>query len=142
MIDTQCESHGLYHLHPSTHVATVMDFPSLLHTQLGHPSLGKFCFSLSKLSSLVCKSCYLGKHRRSSFPSSVSKCASSHFALAHSNIWGPSRIKSNLCFQYFVTFIDNYFRCTWLFLMKNLFDLFYIFQTFYNEIKTQFGVSI
>jgi len=26
--------------------------------------------------------------------------------------------------------------------MKNCFDSFYIFQTFYNEIKTKFGISI
>jgi len=27
-------------------------------------------------------------------------------------------------------------------LMKNHFELFYVFQSFYNDIKTQFGVSI
>jgi len=64
------------------------------------------------------------------------------FTLVHSDIWGPSRVKSNLGFQYFVTFIDDFSRCTWLFLMKNRSKLFYIFQTFFNEIKNQFGVSI
>jgi len=62
--------------------------------------------------------------------------------MVHSNIWGPSRVKSTLGFQYFVTFIDDYSRCTWLFLMKNRSELFHIFQTFFDEIKTQFGVSI
>ena len=100
----------------------VIDSSSLLHAQLGHPSLAKMqqlVPSLSKLSSLSCESCLLGKHSRSSFPSSVSQRASSLFALVHSDIWGPSRFKSNLGFQYFVTFIDDYSRCTWLFLMKN-----------------------
>ena len=98
--------------------------------------------NISKLSSLSCESCLLGKHSRSSFPSSVSQRASSPFALVHSDIWGPSRVKSNLGFQYFVTFIDDFSRCTWLFLMKNRAKLFFIFQTFFNEIKNQFGVSI
>jgi len=107
-----------------------MDSPSLLHAQLGHPSLAKMqqlVPSLSKLSSLTCESCLLERHNRSSFPSSVSQRTSSPFALVHSDIWGPSRVKSNLGFHYFVTFIDDYSRCTWLFLMKNRSELFSIF---------------
>ena len=122
-----------------------MESPSLLHAQFGHPSLAKLqqlVPSLSKLSSLSCESCQLGKHSRSSFPCSVSQRALSPFALVHSDIWGPSRVKSTLGFQYFVTFIDDYSRCTWLYLMKNRSELFFIFQSFFHEIKTQFGVSI
>jgi len=76
------------------------------------------------------------------FPSSVSQRASSPFALVDSDIWRPSRIKSNLGFQYFVTFIDDYSRNTWVFLMKKCSELFFIFQIFYNEIKNQSGISI
>jgi len=64
------------------------------------------------------------------------------FSLVHSDIWGPSRIKSNLGFQYFVTFIDDYSRCTWVILMENHSELFSIFQIFYNKIKNHFGISI
>ena len=42
MIGTGCESHGLYHLRPSSHVGAVMESPPLLlHAQLGHLSLAK-----------------------------------------------------------------------------------------------------
>ena len=44
--------------------------------------------------------------------------------------------------MYFVTFIDDYSRRTWVFLIKNRSELFFIFQIFYNEIKNQFGISI
>ena len=107
MIGIGCESHGLYHLHPSTHVGVVMESPSLLHAQLSHPSLAKlqqFVPALSKLSRLVCESCQLGKHSRTSFPHSVTRDALPPFALVHSVIWGPSHVKSTLGFQYFVTF--------------------------------------
>ena len=90
----------------------------------------------------MCESCQLGKHSRTSFPRSVKCDASSPFALVHSDIWGPSRVKSTLGFQYFLTFIDDYSRCTWLFLLKNRSKLFHTFQSFFNEIKTQFGFSI
>ena len=115
MIGTRCESHGLYCLRTSAHIGMFMDSPYLLHAQLGHPSLDKMqqlVPSLSKLSNFSCESCLLGKHSRSSFPSSVSQRASSPFALVHSDIWGPSRVESNLGFQYFITFIDDYSRCT------------------------------
>jgi len=82
------------------------------------------------------------KHSHTSFPRNVTRDSSSPFALVHSDIWGPSRVKSTLGFQYFVTFIDDYSRCTCLFLMKNRSELFHTFQYFFNEIKTQFGVSI
>ena len=49
---------------------------------------------------------------------------------------------STLGFQYFVTFIDDYSRCTWLFLMKNRAELYSIFQKFYAKILTQFNISI
>jgi len=90
---------------------------------------------------VYCESCQLGKHIHSSFPSGVSR-VSSPFALVYSDIWRPSHIKFNLGFQYFVTFIDDYSRCTWVFLMKYRSELFSIFQIFYNEIKNQFGISI
>jgi len=144
MSGTECESHGLY-LQISAPVGTIMDSSSLIHARLGHPSLAKMrqlvpC--LSNMSSLSCESCQLGKHIRNSFPSNVSQRASSFFTLVLSDIWGSSRIKSNLGFQCFVTFIDDYSRNTWVFLLKNRSELFSIFQIFYNEIKNQFGISI
>jgi len=90
---------------------------------MSHPSLAKMqqpIPSLSKLSSLSCESCQLRKHSYSSLPSNVSQCAFL-FALIHSNILGLSRVQSNLGFQYLVTFIDDYSRCTWLFFNKKSF---------------------
>jgi len=83
--------------------------------------------SLFKLSNLSCELCHLGKQSRNFFHISVSQRVSFPFALVHSNIWESSHIKSNLGFQYFVTFIDDFSRFTWLFLMKNYSELFPIF---------------
>ena len=49
---------------------------------------------------------------------------------------------STLGFRYFVIVIDDYSRCTWLFLMKMCAELFSIFQKFHAEIRTQFNTSI
>ena len=72
----------------------------------------------STLSSLSCESCQLGKHTHVSFPKRLNNRAKSPFELVHTDVWGPCRTASTLGFQYFVTFTDDYFRCTWLFLMK------------------------
>ena len=88
----------------------------------------------STLSSLACESCQLGKHTRVSFPKRLNNQAKSPFELVHTDVWGPCRTASTLRFQYFVTFIDDYSRCTSLFLMKNQAELYSIFQKFYAEI--------
>ena len=127
------EAGGLYHLSPPVACASIAS-QELTHQRLGHPSQNKMHLlvpSLSKLSSFECQSCQLGKHTRSTYCQRVNKSVASPFALVHSDIWGPSRVKSTLGYYYFVTFIDDYSRCTWLFLMKNRSDVFPIFQEFY-----------
>ncbi|RVW97054.1 Retrovirus-related Pol polyprotein from transposon RE1 [Vitis vinifera] len=141
------ESQGLYHLtSPSSPTACIStDAPLLIHSRLGHPSLSKFQKMVprfSTLSSLACELCQLRKHTRVSFPKRLNNRAKSPFELVHIDVWGLCRTASTLGFQYFVTFIDDYSRCTWLFLMKNRAELFSIFQKFYTEIQTQFNVSI
>ena len=64
------------------------------------------------------------------------------FELVHTDIWGPSWAESTLGFWYFVTFIDDYSQCTWLFLLKTRAELSSIVQKFHAEIQTQFNTSI
>ena len=70
------------------------------------------------------------------------QAAKSPFELVHTDVWSPCRIAFILGFQYFVTFIDDYSRCTWLFLMNSRVELYSIFQKFYVEIQTQFNIFI
>ncbi|RVW85780.1 hypothetical protein CK203_055386 [Vitis vinifera] len=111
------ESQGLYHLtSPSTPAVCIStDVSLLIHSCLGHPSLSKFQKMVphfSSLSLLACESCQLGKHTRVSFPKRLNNRAKSPFELVHTDVWGPCQTASTLGFQYFVTFIDDYSRCT------------------------------
>ena len=45
-------------------------------------------------------------------------------------------------FKYFVTFVDDFSRVTWLYLMKSRFELFSYFSAFCAKIQTQFQVSV
>ncbi|RDX77387.1 hypothetical protein CR513_42506, partial [Mucuna pruriens] len=139
------ESRGLYYLsnNPST-LCFASVSPKLLHNRLGHPSLAKLKLmvpSLNKLSTLECESCQLGKHVRSTFPNQVNKRCNSPFSIVHSDIWGPSRVTS-FGFNYFVTFIDEYSRCTWVYLMKERSKLLSILMSFSKEVENQFGKTI
>ena len=49
---------------------------------------------------------------------------------------------SPIGFRYFVTFVDDYSRTTWLYLMKNRSELFSHFRGFCAEIHTQFHVYV
>ena len=74
------------------------------------------CFS--SLPSIECESCQLEKHTCVPFPKRLDQRTKSPFELVHTGVWVPSWTESTLGFRYFVTFIDDYSHCTWLFLMK------------------------
>ena len=65
--------------------------------------------------------------------------ASAPFELVHYDVWGPCPI---LWFKYFVTFVDDFSRVSWLYLIKSHSELFSHFSAFYAEIQTQFHVSM
>ena len=104
--------------------------------------LKKSCPRFSSLSFLDCESCQFAKHHRLHFSSRVNKRASVPFELVYSDVWGLCLVVSLTGFRYFVTFVDDYSRTTWLYLMKNRSELFSHFCAFYVEIHTQFLVSI
>lgn len=109
----------------------------LVHCWLGHPSLSnlkKMIPSLSRVSSLECESCQLGKHSHSSLPSRVNNCVSSPFSIVHSDVWGHSHVSSKQGFHYFVIFMDDFSRTTSFYLMKSRSELFSISTTFCAEI--------
>nr|KYP49899.1 hypothetical protein KK1_028398 [Cajanus cajan] len=81
------ESHGLYYLQPSTStICASIESPGLIHRRLGHPSLNKLkkmVPHLSRLVSLECESCQLGKHVRAYFPNSINSRAMSPFEISN-----------------------------------------------------------
>ncbi|XP_020258205.1 uncharacterized protein LOC109834580 [Asparagus officinalis] len=89
-----------------------------------------------------CESCELGKHHRATFQSRVDKHSSFVFELVHSDVWGPYRVPSVQGFRYFIIFVDDFSRMTWLYLLKERSEVSHVIELFYNEIKTQFSTSV
>jgi len=93
----------------------------LLHWCWGHPSLQKLwsvIFVESSFSTLGCAFYEMGKHHRVFFLSRVNNHNSSAFELVHSDVWGPSPVLLSKDFRYFLIFVDNFSRMTWLYLLK------------------------
>ena len=61
--------------------------------------------------------CVYGKHNRVSFPTGATR-AKRKLELVHSNVFGPGSIPSLSGSKYYVSFIDDFSRITWLSFMK------------------------
>lgn len=61
--------------------------------------------------------CQFAKHVRTSYRN-LSYKESQPFSLVHSDVWGPSRVTNITGSHWFITFIDDHTRLTWVFLMK------------------------
>lgn len=126
----------------SEEVAKVM----LLHCRLGHISFDimskMFPSEMCKVDKckLVCDACEFGKHTRTSYVSRGLRSLSP-FILIHSDVW-TSPITSMSGAKYFVTFIDCYSRMTWLYLMKNKYEVLECFKDFYACVKNQFNAHV
>jgi transposase InsO family protein len=121
----------------------------LWHSRLGHPSakvlssLSHSCnFNfLSKPALEHCHHCLAGKMHQLPFPSS-NKQVQSPFELVHSDLWGPAPVMSTNAFRYYLVFVDEFTKFTWVYLLKHKSDTFHIFTQFQAMVHTQFSLPI
>ena len=109
---------------------------SLWHLRLGHVSVQKLRSLISsgflgqiKHDSVDCVSCQLAKQPTLSFNNSDSFPHTS-FDLIHSDICVPSPTATVGGSKYFIIFVDDFSRCTWIYLMHNRSELAQIYRTF------------
>ena len=90
----------------------------------------------------VCEGCMLGKHHRKSFPSESSWRAKEPLQLVHSDVCGPMRTPSNNQNRYFLLFIDDFTRMTWVYFLKEKSEVLGIFKKFKLAVETQSGFKM
>jgi transposase InsO family protein len=89
----------------------------------------------------VCRGCTLGKHTKTVFPNCDSRSAGV-LDLIHTNVCGPmSRVSLSGC-EYYVTFIDDHSRKTWIYFLKTKSEVFKRFQEFKALVENQTGRKI
>lgn len=98
---------------------------TLWHRRLGHPSLqvmSKLVVAndipvYDSVPISVCEACQNGKSSRLPFPLSMRR-TSVIMDLIHCDIWGPSLQSSVIGLLYYIVFVDDCSRYTWLYPMK------------------------
>ena len=109
--------------------SATVDF-KIWHKRLGHPNtnvlhdLLQSGFLGNKVSPSInvvqfdCNSCKLGKSKILPFPTHKSN-VSQAFDMIHSDLWGMTPVISHAHYKYFVTFIDDYSRFTWVYFLRS-----------------------
>jgi hypothetical protein len=67
--------------------------------------------------------------------------SSSPLELVFSDVWGPAPTSVGR-FQYYVSFIDDYSKFTWIYLLRHKSDVFQCFREFQNLVERQFDKKI
>jgi len=72
----------------------------------------------------ICEGCILGKQHRETFPAGKSMREKAPVEIVHSDLCGPMQTPSIGGSDYVLTFIDDYKRKTWVFLLKQKSEVF------------------
>ena len=83
----------------------------------------------------------MGKHHRSTYLARDSIPSSCAFNLIHCKVWGPSRVLSPLGYLYYLVFVDDYTRVSWVYLIKDRRQVLNIVRQFTQEIITQHSTT-
>ncbi|KAL0397696.1 UNVERIFIED_CONTAM: Retrovirus-related Pol polyprotein from transposon TNT 1-94 [Sesamum calycinum] len=72
----------------------------------------------------ACEACLQGKQHKKPFPSGTSWRAKAVLELIHTDVCGPMRTPSHEQNRYFILFIDDYSRMTWVYFMREKSEVF------------------
>ncbi|KAG7594088.1 Integrase catalytic core [Arabidopsis thaliana x Arabidopsis arenosa] len=115
---------------------------AIWHARLGHPhyrALGLLLPSVS-FKNDECEACILGKHCKSVFPKS-NTIYENCFDSVHSDVWtSPCLSRENQ--KYFVTFIDEKSKYTWLTLLPSKDRVLEAFTNFQNYVTNHYNAKI
>lgn len=88
-----------------------------------------------------CEACKQGKIHQKSHVTQTTK-TSQPFQLVHSDVWRPSYTASTQGFKYYIHFVDDFTRFTWIYPIKAKSEVGAIVKNFLAMIKCQFQKSI
>ena len=124
--------------------------PSRWHDRLGHPSSAivqhvlrhnQISFSSKELNKEgVCDACQQGKSHQLPYPNS-SSISKAPLELVFSDVWGPARDSINKK-NYYVSFIDDFSKFTWIYILKHRSEVFKVFHEFQALVERLFDRKI
>lgn len=90
----------------------------------------------------LCEDCIVKKQHRDVFPKGTSWRAKRVLELVHSDLCGPIKPMSNGGKRYFISFIDDFNRKTWVYLLQEKSEVFTVFQKFKAFVEKESGSPI
>ena len=123
---------------------------ALWHHRLGHMSEKgmKILHSRNLLPGLknvdldFCENCIYGKQKRVRFLRVGKEKKNEKLELVHTDVWGPTQVSSLGGSRYYVTFIDDATRKTWIYCIKNKFDVFDTFKKWKALVEIETGKKL
>jgi histone deacetylase 1/2 len=97
------------------------------------------CESFSSHES-VCDSCQKAKIHQLPYDRS-NNISNSPLELIYSDVWGPAPISVGR-HAYYVSFIDDFSKYTWIYRIKHKSDVFQVFKNFQNLVERKFDKKI
>ncbi|KAG7640275.1 Zinc finger CCHC-type superfamily [Arabidopsis suecica] len=85
----------------------------------------------------ICAACEMGKQSRRSFPKKSQSNTNKTLELIHSDVCGPMQTESINGSRYFLTFIDDFSRMTWVYFLKNKSEVITKFKIFKPYVENQ-----
>jgi hypothetical protein len=119
------------------------------HSRLGHPAFSivsrvirdqNLPFDSDKSVECVCNSCQRAKSHQLLYDSS-NKIVAGPLDLIHSDVWGPAPASIRK-FSYYVSFIDDHIKYTWIYLLRQKSDVFVVFRDFQALVERKFDKQI
>ena len=90
----------------------------------------------------VCEGCLLGKQFKMSFPKESETRARKPLELIHTDVCGPIKPSSLGKSNYFLLFIDDFSRKTWVYFLKKKSEVFENFKKFKAHVEKESGLKI
>lgn len=90
----------------------------------------------------LCEGCLLGKQFRKPFSKMLDSRAKKPLELIHSDVCGPISPSSFGKSNYFLLFIDDFSRKTWVYFLKQKSEVFEIFKKFKATVEKESGLKI
>ena len=126
--------------------------PDLLHRRWGHPSIDRFRATVksvygmdvkvSQNSLKFCSSCVKGKQHRSKVGKGPAARAVEVLVKINSDLCGPMSTNSHSGKRYFLTFICDHSRYTFVYFLKTKDEVFNKFLELERHLLNQFGITI
>ena len=128
---------NLFHLHP------------FIHNKFGHPNKHTLqaiikCLPLHSVNNSsidFCDACQYGKLHQFHFPVTDIKTRAP-LELIHTDLWGPASMPSKDGYKYYISFIDDFTRYSWIFPLTLKSEVLDTFKQYKLFVEKQFSRSI